>query len=395
MSSQESSDISQRPAGFSIGEARQGGAELSFSGHWLALRLASIDSELSLLLQGKGKLAAFARKGVKQCALNLSALEGLDTAGALAINLIRDSLLKGGLTADFTGGSPKHLELLELAKLPPEKYEVYKKISPLLITLNNIGQRVFLELKTVVAVLAFTGLLILTFGKTLVKPWTMRWTSIFYHMEQAGVMAVPIVGLLSFLIGMVLAYMSADQLTKFGAQPFVVNLLSVSLLRELGPMLTAIVVAGRSGSAYTAEIGAMVTNQEVDAMRVFGFDPIRYLVLPRVIGLLLTFPLLVFLADILGLLGGWVALWLSFGMDLFSFVSRLQEIIEVRHIWVGIAKAPVYALAVSLVGCYQGFQSTGSADSVGKLTTKSVVESIFLVIVINAIFAITYSRLGI
>lgn len=395
MSLQEAINISERPPGFSIVDGKQGGMELRFHGHWLALQLATIDKELKLLLKGKRALATLSGREKKQCTLDLSSVEGLDTAGALAINLLQNKLLGDGFKTEVAGASPKHLELLELAKLPPEHVDDYKAVSPFLVTLNNIGQRVFVELKTVVAVLAFTGLLILTLGKTIIKPWTMRWTSIFYHMEQAGVMAVPIVGLLSFLIGMVLAYMSADQLTRFGAQPFVVNLLSVSLLRELGPMLAAIVVAGRSGSAFTAEIGAMVTNQEVDAMQVFGFDPMRYLVLPRVIGLLITFPLLAFLANILGLLGGWVALRISYDMDLFSFVSRLHDVIEARHIWIGLAKAPVFALAVSLVGCYQGFQSTGSADSVGKLTTKSVVESIFLVIVINAVFAIVYSKLGI
>ena len=395
MSLQEAINISERPPGFSIVDGKQGGMELRFHGHWLALQLATIDKELKLLLKGKGMLATLSARGKKQCILDLSSVDGLDTAGALAINLLQNKLLGDGFKAEFAGASPKHLELLELAKLPPEHVDDYKAVSPFLVTLNSIGQRVFVELKTVVAVLAFTGLLILTLGKTILKPWTMRWTSIVYHMEQAGVMAVPIVGLLSFLIGMVLAYMSADQLTRFGAQPFVVNLLSVSLLRELGPMLAAIVVAGRSGSAFTAEIGAMVTNQEVDAMQVFGFDPMRYLVLPRVIGLLITFPLLAFLANILGLLGGWVALWISYDMDLFSFASRLHDVIEAKHIWIGLSKAPVFALAVSLVGCYQGFQSTGSADSVGKLTTKSVVESIFLVIVINAVFAIVYSKLGI
>lgn len=387
--------MSEHPPGISIEDSKQGDTLLRFSGHWLALQLNNIDKDFNLLLKGRGMLAALGSRGKKQCTLDLSAVAELDTAGALAINLLQNKLRGDGFKAEFAGASPKHIELLQLAKLPPEHEDDYKAVSPFLVTLNSIGYRVFVELNTIVAVLAFTGLLIFTFGKTILKPWTMRWTSIVYHMEQAGVMAVPIVGLLSFLIGMVLAYMSADQLTKFGAQPFAVNLLSVSLLRELGPMLAAIVVAGRSGSAFTAEIGAMVTNQEVDAMQVFGFDPMRYLVLPRVIGLLLTFPLLAFLADILGLLGGWVALWISYNMDLFSFVARLREVIDVRHIWIGLAKAPVFALAVALVGCYQGFQATGSADSVGRLTTKSVVESIFLVIVINAVFAIVYSKLGI
>ncbi|SHN48905.1 MlaE family ABC transporter permease [Desulfovibrio litoralis] len=368
-------------------------AELLFFGDWRVLNLDTVNQELNSTLKNKGFVSLLKSKKKNKCLLNCTELNSLDTAGALIITLIKNKIQKSGIQTEFINTTQNQEQLFTLVNTKEEKQEK-EQVSPLLVTLTKIGERVINECKTFVQVLAFLGLLVTKLIKELLQPWKLRWTSVFYHMEQAGVMAVPIVGLLSFLIGMVLSYMSADQLTRLGAQPFVINLLSVSLLRELGPMLTAIVVAGRSGSSYTAEIGAMVANQEIDAMLVSGFEPIRYLVIPRVLGLVITLPLLVFIANILGLLGGWFALKISFDMDLFSFVSRLQEVISTNSIWAGLLKTPVFALAVALIGCYQGFQSTGSADSVGKLTTKSVVESIFMVIVINAIFAIIYKNIG-
>jgi phospholipid/cholesterol/gamma-HCH transport system permease protein len=215
------------------------------------------------------------------------------------------------------------------------------------------------------------------------------------QMEQTGLNAMPIVGLLSFLIGVVMAYQGADQLRRFGAEIYTVNLLGVSILRELGVLLAAIIIAGRSGSAFTAQIGTMQVNQEIDALRTLGLDPVEVLVLPRLFGLVLTLPLLVFFADAMGLLGGGLMTWASLGITTPQFLEQLRGAITEWTLWVGVIKAPFFAAIIAMIGCYEGFNVTGSADSVGRLTTQSVVESIFVVIVADAAFSILFSFLKI
>ena len=225
-------------------------------------------------------------------------------------------------------------------------------------------------------------------------PWRIRWTALVNHMEQAGLNAVPIVGLISFLVGAVLAYQGADQLRRFGAEIFVVNLIGISVLREIAILLTAIIVAGRSGSAFTAAIGSMKVREEIDAMRILGLDPMEILVLPRVLALVVTLPLLAFFADIMGLLGGAFMAWAALGIGPGQFLERLGDAIPMWSFWVGLIKAPVFAFLIAMVGCYEGFQVEGSAESVGRLTTQAVVEAIFLVIVADAVFSILFAYLG-
>jgi phospholipid/cholesterol/gamma-HCH transport system permease protein len=206
---------------------------------------------------------------------------------------------------------------------------------------------------------------------------------------------MPIVGLLSFLIGVVFAYQGADQLRRFGAEIYTVNLLGIAILRELGVLLTAIIIAGRSGSAFTAQIGTMQVNEEIDALRTLGLDPIEVLVVPRVLGLALTLPLLAVYAAFMGLLGGCLMSWASLGILIPTFLEQLRSAITEWTFWVGIIKAPFFAIIIALVGCYEGFNVARSADSVGRLTTQSVVESIFIVIVADAAFSIMFSMLRI
>jgi phospholipid/cholesterol/gamma-HCH transport system permease protein len=220
-------------------------------------------------------------------------------------------------------------------------------------------------------------------------------TALVNQMERTGLNAMPIVGLISFLIGVVLAYQGADQLRKFGAEIFTVNLVGVGVLREMAIMLTAIVVAGRSGSAFTAQIGTMKVNEEIDAMRTIGLDPMEVLVLPRVVALVLVLPLLTFYADIMGLLGGAVMANWALDISFFQFARQFNEGVPVWSFWVGLIKAPVFAFIIAVVGCYEGFKVSISAESVGQRTTAAVVEAIFLVIVLDALFSIIFSILGI
>jgi phospholipid/cholesterol/gamma-HCH transport system permease protein len=223
----------------------------------------------------------------------------------------------------------------------------------------------------------------------------LRIAALVHQVEETGINALPIVGLLAFLIGVVLAYQGADQLKRFGAEIFTINLLGVGILREIGGLITAIIVAGRSGSAFTAQIGTMRVNEEIDAMQTIGLNTVDVLVLPRIIGLVIALPLLTFYSDIMGLIGGAVMCYFQLGITIPAFMRQLNDAITVNTFMVGLIKAPVFAFVISLVGCYEGFQVERNAASVGLLTTRSVVESVFLVIVLDAAFSVMFSVLGI
>jgi phospholipid/cholesterol/gamma-HCH transport system permease protein len=242
---------------------------------------------------------------------------------------------------------------------------------------------------------AFLGLTTATLGRSLVQPRRIRKTALISHMEQTGLDAMPIVALISFLVGAVLAYQGAEQLRRFGAEIFVINLIGISVLREIAILLTAIIVAGRSGSAFTAAIGSMKVREEIDAMRTLGLDPMELLVMPRLLALMITLPILVFLADMMGLAGGMMMAWVALDISPGQFLERLGGAIPLWSFWVGMIKAPVFAFLIAMVGCYEGFQVEGSAESVGKLTTLAVVEAIFLVIVVDAIFSILFAYMGV
>jgi phospholipid/cholesterol/gamma-HCH transport system permease protein len=220
-------------------------------------------------------------------------------------------------------------------------------------------------------------------------------TSVVHHCQEIGVSAVPIVALMAFLIGVVLAFQGSAQLRQFGAEVFVVDLIAISILRELGILLTAIIVAGRSGSAFTAAIGSMKMREEIDAMRTLGLDPVTILVVPRVLALMLMLPALGFIADISGLIGGALMSWIELGVSPAVFQTRLASNTDVWHFSVGMIKAPFFALIIGIIGCYQGMKVGGNAESLGRLTSASVVLSIFMVIVIDAMFSIFFAVVGV
>ncbi|MSP43114.1 MAG: ABC transporter permease [Alphaproteobacteria bacterium] len=261
----------------------------------------------------------------------------------------------------------------------------------LLMALSEIGRGVSEAFMEGRALLGFLGLTMATLGRTIANPSSMRWTPLIYHMEAIGLNAAPIVALISFLIGVVLAYQGATQLRQFGTEIFTVELVAISVLREIGILLTAIMVAGRSGSAFTAQIGSMKLNEEIDAMRTLALDPVEMLVLPRVLAVILVLPMLGFISDMMGLFGGGVMCWLVLDINPALFLQRLHEWVPLAHFWVGLIKAPFFALMIGLIGCYEGLQVEGSAESVGRLTTKSVVEAIFMVLVLDGVFSIFFA----
>jgi phospholipid/cholesterol/gamma-HCH transport system permease protein len=352
----------------------------------------TLDAVESLAMQ----LSVVNLTGPAAARLDLSAVEALDTAGAWILYRLARRLEHTGLTVQLTGATPAQHALLERMALPPERAALARPgVGPLRALVERAGESTIENMGEARDLLGFFGLTIVTLLRTLMNPTRLRFTAFVVHLERIGINALPIVGLLSFLIGVVLAFQGADQLRQFGAEIFTVNLLGVSVLREIGILMTAIMVAGRSGSAFTAEIGTMKVNEEVDAMTVLGLDPMEVLVLPRLLALMVALPLLGFYADMMGLLGGAIMTVMVLDISVPQFVTQLQNAVTLNTLMVGLVKAPVFAFLIGMVGCYEGLKVEGSAESVGRMTTTSVVESIFLVIVADAIFSIIFSSLGI
>ncbi|WP_395788442.1 ABC transporter permease [Aquimonas sp.] len=325
-----------------------------------------------------------------------SGLTRLDTAGAVLLLRLLKACGREGVLDSVSGLRSADTALLQLlierGAGPATPIPRPHGFTALLARMGAALESFWINARQLVG---FIGLTLLTLSKVLTGKRRLRLTATVFHMEQSGLDAVPIVALLSFLVGAVVAFLGATVLRDFGASIFTVELVAYSFLREFGVLLTAILLAGRSGSAFTAQIGSMKSREELDAIRALGLDVIELLVLPRLLALLLMLPLLAFIGMISGLVGGALvgaaALDISTGM----FISRLYEMTEIRHFWVGMIKAPIFAFVIAVVGCLEGMKVAGSAESVGRHTTSAVVQSIFLVIVLDALFAIFFMELGV
>jgi len=335
--------------------------------------------------------------GVRRVQADLSQIEELDTAGAWILWRWGQEFRNRGIDPEMLAENPAHTPLFDLVENSQCTAEdtVREHENPLLLLLIDMGKTTVWAWREMERSLNFVGLTIVTLLRTLPAPWTWRPKAVIAQIEQTGIRALPIVGLLSFLVGVVMAYQGAEQLARFGAEIFTVNFLGVAILREIGVLMTAIMVAGRSGSAFTASIGTMTVNEEVDAIEVLGLDQIEVLVLPRVLALMVTLPLLTFWSDVVGLLGGAVMAVYALDISPQQFVEQLKEAVTVEHFLVGMVKAPIFAIIIAMVGCEEGLRTKRNAESVGTQTTKSVVKSIFLVIVFDAGFSIMFSLIGI
>lgn len=332
----------------------------------------------------------------RRVVIDLAAVEGLDTGGAWLIATLTARLKAEGVSIAWQGASASQRALIDTvtASLPQEESPAELRGGPL-AWIEALGRQTVRGIQVMADMLGFLGLVIACLGRTLRHPGRLRFTSLVHHMQETGLNAVPIVTLMAFLIGVVLAFQGSVQLRQFGAEVFVVNLIAISVLRELGILLTAIIVAGRSGSAFTAAIGSMKLREEIDAMRTLGLDPIEVLVLPRVIALVLMLPVLGLVADLAGLAGGALMSWAELGVSPGMFITRLYETTDIWHLAIGFIKAPFFAAIIGIVGCFEGLQVSGSAESVGRRTTTSVVLSIFFVIVADAVFSIFFVELGV
>ena len=324
----------------------------------------------------------------KKIIWDLSEIDDFDSAGILLFMEYYDIFSK-----------ENSIELSGYTKNQEEMYSLLKKSTHIPTTpkrdnfLENTGKNTVQVYNDIRDFITFIGQLFSTLIYTLLHPKNIRIKETVYHIHKSGFDALIIIGLTSFLVGMVIAYQGSVQLAKFGADIFIVDTVGISIVRELGPLITAIVIAGRSGSAYTAEIGAMKITEEISAMRTMGFDPYTFLVLPRIIALMIALPLLIFFSDLMGIFGGMVASNMQLNISYAQFIDRLYEVLEVKHYLLGMIKGPVFAFIIAAVGCFRGLQVSDNTESIGQHTTASVVNSIFLVIAFDALFSVIYTEL--
>jgi len=372
------------------------GLELELTGEWRALRFGEIEAALATI-----DLA-----GTRRVQISTSRLAELDLSGAWRLHCFIEKARSAGREVAFKSAPPDQLRLVEQTlkgQSPPcsqQKPKVPLSLLeelelPAMRSLTLLGQRAVLNVRDVVSDLAFLGRMSVTFARALTRWRRLRPISIARHVYDTGITAIPIVSLIAFLISVIIAYMSAQQLRNFGAVIFVVDLVTIGVLRELGVLLTSIIVAGRSGSAFAAELGSMKLNEEVDALYATGVDPYEILVLPRVLGLVIALPLLTIVADIIGLAGGALLCRVLLDIPLTQYFTRVQLAITATTFWVGIIKAPVFAMLIAMAGSHRGMQVRDSSRELGRLTTLAVVQAIFMVIFADAIFAVLFLEMGI
>lgn len=326
--------------------------------------------------------------------IDMQGVSALDTAGAWLLYRSVYQLTQSGLSVVVEGLSAEVQTLYEYVSrrggVPGQRPEVAKTG-----VIENIGRASVGEINKNVGLIAFIGETAAVAAPLLLSPLRIRWKMVMQELGEAGHKALPIVGLLAFLVGVVIAYQGGDQLRLYGANIFIADLVGLTMLRELGPLIAAIIVAGRTGSAYTAQIGTMKVTEEIDALRTMAITPIDLLVIPKLIALVIALPLLTVFTDIMGIFGGMVMASAMLDVSMATFLDRLVEAVSLQSFLTGLGKTPVFAAIIAMVGCFQGFQVAGSAESVGRKTTLSVVQSIFLVIVVDALFSVAFSQLGI
>ena len=360
-------------------EKRSGHTVIYATGEWTLYSEPVIDKMLRKL------------KPAKKIIWDFSGVEAFDSAGILLFMRYFDRFRAKG-EVKVTGYSPEQERMYRLLLKNRIKESIPERSEGFFY---RLGKSAFSGYMVFVEFLEFTGHVLVSFLRYFTQPRNFRYKEITYHVERSGVSALPIIALTSFLVGMVISYQSAVELAKFGADVFIVDLAGISITRELAPLITAIVVAGRSGSAYTAQIGAMKITEEISAMRTMGFDPFYFLILPRTIALMIALPLLIFFADIIGIMGSMFAASIELSISYGQFVDRLQEVLSAKHFWIGIIKGPFFAVLIAMIGCFRGLLVTDDTESIGYQTTASVVNSIFFVIACDALFSVILTQWGI
>lgn len=373
-------DGAEPSATFVLVETSSDEARLVLDGEWTVTNAGQLTEALDQATLDIGQRPV---KGV------VDKIKKLDTTGAL--------LLKSLLPADTANGLSKdHRRVLDFLPSVSDRRPDQEKDPPTIRKLfTAIGARTTTGIYFAWDIFTFIGRASVRLGQNVLEPRRFRIPSIIRHIKETGLNAFAIVGLLAVLIAMVITYQAAVQLKRFGADIYTVDLTVIALLREMGVLVTAIMVAGRSGSAFATEIGVMKLRDEVSALTTMGMDPIEVLVVPRIIALVITLPLLTFLADFIGLVGGAVMSMSLLDMSLRQYAERVRETADLTTFFVGMIKAPVFAGLIAVIGCYQGLQVSGSAESIGRRTTLAVVQAIFFVIMADALFSVVFSEVGI
>jgi phospholipid/cholesterol/gamma-HCH transport system permease protein len=322
--------------------------------------------------------------------VDLSGIDRMDTVGAYIVHRFaatRDAPIEGV-------GTDNRQLLDQVASADQPVVQKPKPLPAFFRVLDELGTGTVLAFRSFVGLLGFLGATVLAFGSVLRHPSRFRFNATVQRFEVVGVSALPIIGLMSFLIGVVIAQQGAVQLRQFGAEVFTINLIGRITLRELGVLMTAIMVAGRSGSAFAAQLGTMKLTEEIDAMRTIGVSPMEALVVPRTLAAVLMMPLLGFYASIVAIIGGGLLCWTTLDIPPVTYIQRLREVVPITDLYVGMIKAPVFGLIIAVSGCFQGMQVESDAEQVGLRTTSAVVQAIFLVIVLDAFFAVFFERIG-
>ena len=361
--------------------------ELISSGSWNARNAAILQAMLQVVPERVSK--------AKALRINIAGISELDTIGAWLIERTLRFAANAKCPATLVGVADRYADLIaKMRNVNQEEVLALPKRSTLVSQIEAIGVSAADTLKSGSTFMSMLGAIGIAGASVLSRPKSFRLTSLFFHVYRVGWQAIPIVALITFLIGAIIAQQGLFHFRKFGAESYVVDMVGILVLRELGVLIVAIMVAGRSGSAYTAELGSMKMREEIDALLTMGRDPVEVLILPRIVALVVSLPMLAFLGAMAALYGGGMVAWLYGGMSPAIFVARLHDAISVTHFEVGMIKAPFMALVIGVVACSEGLQVKGSAQSLGQQTTTSVVKSIFLVIVLDGVFAIFFASIG-
>jgi phospholipid/cholesterol/gamma-HCH transport system permease protein len=362
---------------YSLEDTETGGSRLVLSGQMLVSSVGPFEAEIDESPHEFNEI-------------DISDVDEMDTTGAWVV-----SRLASHHTCAIIGASDKAKHLLEAVEVAGGDGELCPPVVPVWERVPlALGEQVYAARGGVLGVVSFLGAILMGFGTMILRPSKIPFRAVVRQMEMVGVSALPIIGLMSFLIGIVIAQQGAVQLQQFGAETLTVNLVGRITLRELGVLMTAIMVAGRSGSAFAAQIGTMKLTEEVDAMRTIGISPIEQLVIPRIIACTFMMIILGFYSSVVGIIGGAVIGQAALGIPFFTFLERIQEVVPLHDVWVGLVKAPVFGLIVALAGCYHGMQVKGNSEEVGIRTTMAVVSAIFAVIVLDAFFAVFFTEVG-
>lgn len=370
----------QQPSLASLEFAEQG-AVLALKGSWLVGEVSQADSAIYNLISSDQTIRT----------IDASQITQMDTAGAFLLLSIQEKYTKNNVPISIQGLKDNFLALLDIVKEEMNSIQSTVVAEPHHSLIYSIGKMTMNMVDQGLSLLAFLGEVFVHFYLLIAKPIKFQWRSMIHEIDVGGYRALPIIAVMMFLIGVVVAYQLGVQLRTYGANVYIVDLSGVAILREFSPLICSVIIAGRTSTSFAALLGTMKVNEEIDALQTMGLSPVERLVLPKILGLLVSLPLLVVWGDLFGLMGSMVIAKNMAGISFHAFLERFKAEVAIKHLYIGLVKTPVFALIIAGIGCYQGFQAEGSAQSVGERTTKAAVQAIFLIILADGLFSILFN----